>query len=99
MLLMFRPHSRRLSAVALLAVALFFLGATSARAQVVATLNPENSGHNTVREPSEPKGSTPDKKPETTDEKLTALEQMLLEQGQRLNQLQQTIAEQQETIR
>jgi uncharacterized coiled-coil protein SlyX len=43
--------------------------------------------------------SAHEKKPETTEEKLNALEQMLERQGQRLNQLQQTIAEQQETIR
>jgi hypothetical protein len=52
-----------------------------------------------ARGPSDAKAATPDKKPETTEEKLSALEQMLLEQGQRLNKLQQTIAEQQETIR
>src|SRR2546425_10913089 len=39
------------------------------------------------------------KKPETTEEKLNALEQMLERQSQRLDQLQQTIVEQQETIR
>jgi hypothetical protein len=39
------------------------------------------------------------KKPETTEEKLNALEQMLERQGRRLDQMQQTIAEQQETIR
>ena len=39
------------------------------------------------------------KKPETTEEKLGALEQMLEQQSQRLDQLQQTIAAQQETIR
>lgn len=98
MLLIFRPHSRRLSTVALLAVSFFFLGMASVRAQAVAALNPEG-GHSVVREPSDAKGPVPEKKPETTEEKLSALEQMLLEQGQRLNQLQQTIAEQQETIR
>lgn len=39
------------------------------------------------------------KKPETTEEKLNALEQMLERQSQRLDQLQQTIVAQQETIR
>lgn len=101
MLLRFRPHSRRLSAVALFAVSLFIAGGTQVRAQAVAGLNPDNDnrGHSVVRESPEEKGATPAKKPETTEEKLSALEQMLLEQGQRLNQLQQTIAEQQETIR
>src|SRR3989441_5036315 len=39
------------------------------------------------------------KKPETTEEKLNALEQMLERQSQRLDKLQQTIVEQQEPIR
>lgn len=39
------------------------------------------------------------KKPETTEEKLNALEQLLEQQNQRLNQLQQTVTEQQEMIR
>jgi hypothetical protein len=104
MLLMFRLHSRSLSVVILLGLSLFFLGAAGVHAQVIAALNPDKvdgrpGGHSAVREPTETKASTPDKKPETTEEKLSALEQMLLEQGQRLNQLQQTIAEQQETIR
>src|SRR6266550_1026839 len=43
--------------------------------------------------------SAGNKKPETTEEKLNALEQMLERQSQRLDQLQQTIAEQRETIR
>src|ERR1700737_2179014 len=43
--------------------------------------------------------SAGNKKPETTEEKLNALEQMLERQSQRLDQLQQTIVEQQETIR
>jgi hypothetical protein len=101
MLLMPGSQSRRLAALALFAVSIFFLSAASARAQVVAAAKPddESSGHSVVRESSEAKGAAPEKKPETTEEKLNALEQMLLEQGQRLNQLQQTIAEQQETIR
>ena len=98
MLLIFRPHSLRLSTMALLGVSLFFLGTASVSAQAVAPLSPENEP-SVARGPSDAKAATPDKKPETTEEKLSALEQMLLEQGQRLNQLQQTIAEQQETIR
>jgi hypothetical protein len=38
------------------------------------------------------------KKPETVEEKLSALERMLLQQTERLDQLQRTIAEQQQTI-
>jgi hypothetical protein len=43
--------------------------------------------------------SAVNKKPETTEEKLSALEQLLERQSRRLDQMQQTIAEQQETIR
>jgi hypothetical protein len=39
------------------------------------------------------------KKPETTEEKLSALEQILERQSRRLDHMQQTIADQQETIR
>ena len=109
MLLMLYPQSRRLSAFALFAISIFFLSAASIRAQVVAAaLKPgdgdgEDRGHSAVvRDSADAKekgGAAPERKPETTEEKLSALEQMLLEQGQRLNQLQQTIAEQQETIR
>lgn len=98
MLLMFGPHSSRVTTATLLGISLFFLGAASARAQVVAATNPDGAP-GAVREAPEPTTASPEKKPETTEEKLNALEQMLLEQGQRLNQLQQTIAEQQETIR
>ncbi|MEK6281485.1 MAG: putative porin [Acidobacteriota bacterium] len=39
-----------------------------------------------------------DKKPATTEEKLTALEQLLERQGQRLDELQRTVRDQQEII-
>lgn len=93
-----RPHANRISLLALLAASLFVFGVNSARAQAVAPVNSAD-GHAAVREPSKRIDPAPAKKLETTEEKLTALEQMLLEQGQRLNQLQQTIAEQQETIK
>lgn len=41
----------------------------------------------------------PETRTETTEAKVTALEQMLIEQSQRLDRLQQTIVDQQETIR
>lgn len=102
MLLIFRLHSRRLSTVVLLGVSILFLSAAGVRAQVAAALNADgrpSAAHESVERAGAPPDKTPDKKPETTEEKLSALEQMLLEQGQRLNQMQQTIAEQQETIR
>ena len=41
----------------------------------------------------------PAKKPETVEEQLSALHQLLEQQSLRLNQLEQTVAQQQETIR
>ena len=43
--------------------------------------------------------SSVDNKSATTEEKLTALEQLLERQGQRLDELQRTVTEQQEIIR
>jgi hypothetical protein len=64
-------------------------------------LSSGGDGHAIATEPAKKIGdsSSGSRKPETTEEKLNALEQMLKEQNQRLNQMQQTIAEQQETIR
>ena len=92
-----RAHSRLILISFLLAVSFFVLGAAKGQAQ---NLVPSSSidGHTGVREPLRPTDPASGKKPETTEEKLSALEQMLLEQALRLNQLQQTIAEQQETI-
>jgi hypothetical protein len=97
MLMISHAHSRLILISFLLAVSFFVLGAAKVQAQ---NLVPSSSvdGHSGVREPLRPTNPAPRKKPETTEEKLSALEQMLLEQAQRLNQLQQTIAEQQETI-
>jgi uncharacterized coiled-coil protein SlyX len=102
MLTICRPNnsSRFPFVVLLFACSLYALSAASVRAQGD---TPPNSadGHSflrdTPRKPTEPLPA--DKKPETTEEKLNALEQMLEQQNERLNQLQQTITEQQQTIR
>ena len=94
--------------VSLLALSLFALSAAGVRAQSVA--QPNFTGeHSFLRDTRETGKKTTEtrpgenppvnKKPETTEEKLSALEQMLERQNERLDQLQQTIAEQQETIR
>ena len=89
-------HNRkRTAAVVLIALALFVLGSSLVKAQGVQSnsLDP----HTSVYKSSGP--STEVKKPETTEEKLAVLQQMVEEQNRRLDQLQQTITEQQEMIR
>ena len=92
-----RAHSSQILTFSLLAVLLVVFGAANVQAQALAPSS-SGDGHGVLREPSGRTDSASEKKPETTEEKLSALEQMLLEQSQRLNQLQKTIAEQQETI-
>jgi uncharacterized coiled-coil protein SlyX len=93
----FGPNSRYIS---ILAFSFFAMIATDVRAQSVA---PTNAAERQVVV-GEPSNKTPEspsavKKAHTTEEKLSALENMLEQQNQRLNQLQETIAKQQETIR
>jgi hypothetical protein len=81
---------------------LFALGAAPANAQGAIQSNSAD-GHGILREASETR-KAPDavpntRKPATTEEKLDALTQMVEQQTERLNQLQQTISDQQETIR
>ncbi len=105
MLMRFRlDTSRHALIISVLAVAVFVMSAPGVCAQSVAQSNSgEGPGgaNETLKTTTEP--SADDKKPETraenVAEKLNALEQMLERQSRRLNQLQQTIAEQQETIR
>jgi hypothetical protein len=103
MLTTITPNNRRsLFVVSLLALSLFGLSARAVTAQALIKSN--LTGHSFLLEKTEtakkaavtPSG---EKKPETTEEKLNALEEMLAQQNERLNRLQQTISEQQETIR
>lgn len=97
MFTIFKSHnSNKTLVISLLALALLTF-ASSVRAQT-------SNGHSFLRgsgETVKKKAVTaPDvKKPETTEEKLDALEQVVEQQNERLNRLQQTIAEQQESIR
>ncbi len=95
----FGPNSRYASIVSLLALTVLASSASDARAQSLARAN-AGERQIVVGEPSRKMSESPAavKKPETTEEKLGALEQMLEQQSQRLDQLQQTIAAQQETI-
>ena len=102
----FRLHnSKSRFVVSLLVLSVFALSAAGVRAQSVARPN-FGGGHSFLRDTRETgkkttgtrPGENPpvNKKPETTEEKLSALEQMLERQNERLDQLQQTIAEQQD---
>jgi len=89
----------------LLAFSLLAFGNRNAHGQGASPSNAPD-GHSLLRDtPKKPDDaptsstSSVNKKSLTTDEKLSALEQMLEQQNERLNRLQQTIAEQQETIR
>ncbi len=95
----------RKHALVTFAIALVTLGLNTPvlHAQVAASsdsprLAPERNANDVTPKTASGLSSEP-KKPVTTEEKLSALEQMLEQQNQRLNQLQQTITEQQETIR
>jgi hypothetical protein len=85
--------------LSVLAFSLFAISAVDVRAQEVAKRDYANRFEVAVDSPKKPAEPAPAVKPETTETKITALEQMLVEQSQRLDRLQQTIAEQQETIR
>jgi len=103
MLTTITPNNRKpLFLVSLLTLSLFGLSARAVTAQTLVKSN--STGHSFLLEKTDtakkaPVPSSGEKKPETTDEKLNALEEMLAQQNERLNQLQQTISEQQETIR
>ena len=85
--------------LAALTFSLLAISAVDVRAQEVAKGDYANRFEVAVDSPKKTAEPAPAVKPETTETKITALEQMLVEQSQRLDRLQQTIAEQQETIR
>ncbi len=99
-----RPHtSRHYLWSIMLFTSLFSLTVAGVKAQSVAQSN-SAEGHSLLREASETASRALDteanvKKPATTEEKLDALAHLLEQQNERLNQMQQTISEQQETIR
>ena len=89
--------SRQLYRLVFVAMCVCTIG-TVVSAQTNVAMNAD-SGRATVSETGSKPSDTVTKKPETTEEKLAALEEMIEKQNARLDQLQQTIAEQQETIR
>jgi uncharacterized coiled-coil protein SlyX len=96
MRLKFTPNNKRRFPVSLLCFSLLALTAVNVRAQEVAKANRFEIAADSSKKTTEP---APLVKAETTETKINALEQMLIEQTQRLDRLQQTIADQQETIR
>lgn len=99
-----RPHTSRPYLLSIMLVtSLFALTVAGVKAQSVAQSN-SAEGHSLPREARETAKRALDteanvKKPATTEEKLDALAHLLEQQNERLNQMQQTISEQQETIR
>jgi hypothetical protein len=85
--------------LSMLGFSLLAIGAGDVRAQDIAKGDYANRLEVAVDSPKKTSEPAPEIKPETTETKIVALEQMLVEQSQRLDRLQQTIAEQQETIR
>jgi uncharacterized coiled-coil protein SlyX len=99
MRLTFSPNNNIRLLITFSCVSLFAIGAVEARAQKVTRRHSANrfaASVNPLKKTDEP---APETRPESADAKINSLEQMLLEQSQRLDRLQQTIAEQQETIR
>jgi hypothetical protein len=91
---------RRRQALRLLTVLLVLLVSAGAiQAQAVAHAN-SGEVHSTISETAKKSVAPAEaKKPETTDERIAALEQLLEQQNERLDRLQRTVSEQQETIR
>jgi hypothetical protein len=80
-------------------VSLLAIGAVETRAQKVTRRHPANRFAAAVNPLKKAEETAADIKPESSDAKIETLEQMLVEQSQRLDRLQETIAEQQEMIR
>jgi hypothetical protein len=78
---------------------LFAIGANDAQAQNVARKHYASRVELAVNSSKKTTQPVPEIKPDTAEAKINTLEQMLVEQSQRLDRLQQTISEQQETIR
>ncbi|HKO99932.1 MAG TPA: putative porin [Pyrinomonadaceae bacterium] len=101
MLMRISSKSRHIFVLAFVAPFVLIANVTSIRSQQLAR---PKGAESSVTSDVEHVGATSekhrvDKKPETTEEKLSALEQLVERQGQQLDQLQRTLSEQQELIR
>src|ERR1044071_6996186 len=81
-----------------LVATLILISAAEPRAQEVPKTDYANRVEVSVASSRKTTDPAPALKPETTDARISALEQLLLEQSQRLDRLQQTISEKQQTI-
>lgn len=99
MRLTFSPNNKIRLFISFVCFSLLAIGAVDVRAQEVAKKAYANRVEVAVESSKKTTEPTSLVKPETTETKINALEQMLLEQSQRLDRLQQTLVEQQETIR
>src|SRR4051812_15186000 len=95
----FNRNNRSAFIIRVLGISLFALAANvvcaQTRMQSVSSTHYDAVAASTTTTPR----ASGDKNSETTETKINALEQMLIEQAQRLDRLQETIGEQQETIR
>jgi hypothetical protein len=99
MRLTFRPNNQLRLLITFFSLSFFAIGASDVRAQKAARKHFASRFEVAVNSPKKTAAATPEVKPETADAKINSLQQMLVEQSQRLDRLQQTISEQQETIR
>jgi hypothetical protein len=99
MRLTFSPNYNIRLLISFFCISLFAIGAVEARAQKVARKHSANRFEVAINVRKKTTELAPEIKPETAEAKINTLEQMLVEQSQRLDRLQQTISEQQETIR
>jgi len=92
------PNNIRALFLFALVATLILISAGELRAQEVPKTDYANRVEVSVDSSRKTTEPGPALKPETTDARISALEQLLLEQSQRLDRLQQTISEQQQTI-
>ncbi len=85
--------------ISLFALSFSTISVVEIRAQAVAASAPADGPEVSISSSTKVTESPAPKKPVTVEEKLSALQQLLEQQSLRLNQLQQTVEQQQETIR
>jgi len=85
--------------ISLFAWSFLTISVVEIRAQAVAASAPADGPEVSISSTTKVTDSPTPKRPVTVEEKLSALQQLLEQQSLRLNQLQQTVEQQQETIR
>jgi hypothetical protein len=99
MLMKFGSNIAKAFVLALVAWSFFALSVAEIRAQNIAQSSSGDRPTAAVEVARKAVEPSPPKRPETVEEKLSALHQLLEQQSLQLNQLRQTVEQQQETIR